>query len=135
MDRRKAQRNCIQVHIEIAHPGACRCCGYADNISRTGISIVIQSEGSLPTQQRSVLLNFKIWTGSETLYRRIYARVMRHEQNRVALEFSEHDFIAEAIIQDLIFYQGRERRAELRNSQACVDGVIAGTGRTQQRAC
>ena len=132
MDRRKAQRNRIQVHIEIARPGACRCCGYVEDISRTGISVNIQSEGELPEQQRSVLLNFRIWTGTETLYRRIYARVMRREQNRIALKFAEHDFIAEAIIHDLIFYQGRERRSQARHSEACVERIIAGTGRTEQ---
>ncbi len=109
MERRKAQRNSIQVDIEIAHPGFNRCRGYADNISRTGISVVLW-EGAVPSQQRSVILNFKIWTGSETLYRKIYARVMRYQGECIALEFAEHDFVAEAIIQDLLFYQKRERR-------------------------
>lgn len=109
MERRKAKRNQIQVDIEIAHPGARRCGGYAKNISRTGVSIILW-DGELPTRQRSVILNFKVWTGSETLYRKIYARVVRLEQNKIALEFAEHDFIAEAIIQDLMFYQNRERR-------------------------
>ncbi len=134
MERRKAQRNRIQVNIEIAHPGSSRCCGYAENISRSGVSIVLW-EGSLPAQQRSVILNFKVWTGSETLYRRIYARVLRLEQGRIALEFAEHDFIAEAIIQDLMFYQVRERRAEARNSQSCAEGVITGSGRTEPAVC
>lgn len=109
MERRKAQRNRIQVDIEIAHPGFGRCRGYAENISTTGISLTLW-EGEVPRQQRSVILNFKIWTGNETLYRKIYARVIRFEQEKVALEFAEHDFVAEAIIQDLLFYQRRERR-------------------------
>lgn len=134
MDRRKSQRNCIQVDIEIAQPGVSRCRGHAENISRTGVSIVL-SEGSLELQQRSVILNFKVWTGSETLYRRIYARVLRREQDRVALEFAEHDFIAEAIVQDLMFYQGRERRAMARDSRAYTEGVIVGTGRAERAVC
>jgi hypothetical protein len=47
----------------------------------------------------------------------------------VGLEFTEHDFVAEAIIQDLMFYQQRERRERARMSDAgAVDGVaeIAG---------
>jgi hypothetical protein len=61
-----------------------------------------------------VILNFKIWTGSETLYRKIYARVVRLEQEKIALEFAEHDFITEAIIHDLMFYKNRERRTSAR---------------------
>jgi hypothetical protein len=113
VERRKAKRNPIQVNIEIAHPGAARCCGFAENISRTGVSIALW-DGHLPPQQRSVILNFKVWTGSETLYRKIYARVMRSTQDKIALEFAEHDFVAEAIIQDLLFYQHRERRQAAR---------------------
>lgn len=109
MERRKAQRSCIQVDVEIAHPGFSRCRGYAENISRTGISLTLW-EGAVPRQQRSVILNFKVWTGNETLYRKIYARVIRFEQDKVALEFAEHDFVAEAVIHDLLFYQRRERR-------------------------
>jgi c-di-GMP-binding flagellar brake protein YcgR len=113
VERRKAKRNQIQVDIEIAHPGARRCGGYAENISRTGVSIILW-DGEFPTRQRSVILDFKVWTGSETLYRKIYARVVRLETKKIALEFAEHDFIAEAIIQDLMFYQNRERRAGAR---------------------
>jgi c-di-GMP-binding flagellar brake protein YcgR len=109
VERRKAQRNRIQVDVEIAHPGFSRCRGYAENISRTGISLALW-EGEMPRQQRSVILNFKIWTGSETLYRKIYARVVRFDEERVALEFAEHDFAAQAIIQELLFYQRHERR-------------------------
>ena len=115
MERRKSKRNPIKVDIEIAHPGSDRCRGYAENISRTGVSILLW-QGELPIQQRSVILNFKVWTGSETLYRKIYARVVRHEQERIALEFAEHDFIADAIIQDLLYYQHRERRQESRRA-------------------
>ena len=109
VERRKAHRNRIQVEIEIAHPGFLRCRGYAENISRTGVSLTLW-EGEVPRHQRSVILNFRVWTGNETLYRKIYARVIRFEQATVALEFAEHDFVAEAIVQDLLFYQRRERR-------------------------
>ena len=111
MERRKAKRSQIQVDIEIAHPGSNRCRGYAENISRTGVSVAL-SEGSLPERQRSVILNFRVWTGNETLYRKVYARVIRQDQMQVALEFAEHDFIAEAIIHDLMYYQSRTRRNE-----------------------
>ena len=104
MEKRTAKRNQIQVDIEIAHPGANRCYGYAENISRTGVSIVLR-EGELPPRQRSVILNFKIWTGEETLYRKIYARVVRPGQGKIALEFTRSDFTAESIIRELMFYQ------------------------------
>jgi c-di-GMP-binding flagellar brake protein YcgR len=113
VERRKAKRNRILVDIDIAQPGTSRCRGYADNISQTGISIVLW-EGGLPAKQRSVILNFKVWTGSETLYRKIHARVVRVEEGRLALKFAEHDFVADAVIQDLLFYQSRERRREAR---------------------
>ena len=124
VERRKAQRNSIQVDIEIAHPGFNRCRGYAENISRTGISVVLW-EGAVPSQQRSVILNFKIWTGNETLYRKIYARVARFQSERIALEFAEHDFVAEAIIQDLLFYQRRERRELSRRAAAATMSVAS----------
>lgn len=109
VERRKAKRNPIQVDIEIAQPGFRRCRGYANNISRSGVSVVVL-EGELPATQRSVVLNFRIWTGNETLYRKVYARVVRYAADQIALEFAEHDFVTDAIIQDLMFYQARDRR-------------------------
>lgn len=114
MERRKAKRNQVQVELEIAQPGAGRCHGYAENISRNGVSVVLW-EGDLPAQQRSVILNFRIWTGAETIHRRICARVVRRSgEDRIALRFAEHDFMAEAVIQDLMFYRNRDRRREVR---------------------
>lgn len=104
MEKRIAKRDQIQVDIEIAHPAASRCYGYAENISCTGVSIVLR-KGELPPRQRSVILNFKIWTGTETLYRKIYARVVRSGPGKIALEFARHDFTADWIIRDLMFYQ------------------------------
>ncbi len=129
VERRNAKRNQIQVDIEIAHPGARRCGGYAENISRTGVSIILW-DGEIPTRQRSVILNFKVWTGSETLYRKIYARIVRSEQEKIALEFAEHDFIAEAIIQDLMFYQKRERRSMGARTPVEYDNTVT-VGATQ----
>lgn len=117
VERRKAKRNLIQVDIEIAHPGSNRCLGYAENISRSGVSVTLM-EGTLPTTQRSVILNFRVWTGNETLYRKVYARVVRYENERIALEFAEHDFITDAIIHDLMYYQSRTR---LDNSRSGID--------------
>lgn len=113
MERRKSKRSQIQVDIEIAHPGADHCWGYADNISREGVSVIL-SNGTLPDEQRSVILNFRVWTGSETLYRKLYARIVRSMPDRVALEFAEADFIAEAVVQDLVFYQNLVRRSTQR---------------------
>ncbi len=109
MERRKARREKIIVDIEIARPGVGRCYGYAQNISRRGVSMVLQ-QGELPTEQRSVVLNFRIWTGSENLYRKVYARVVRMEGNDVALEFADNDVLAEAVVQDLLFYQRNSRK-------------------------
>ena len=117
MERRQSKRKQIEVDIEIAQPGSQRCYGFAGNISRTGICVHLWN-GELPAQQRSVVLNFKVWTGWETLYRKIYARVVHADQQLVGLEFTEHDFVAEAIIQDLIFYQKHERRRQAREEVA-----------------
>ncbi len=115
MERRKSKRSQILVDIEIAHPGAGRCCGYAENISRDGVSIKLW-KGTLPSEQRSVILNFRVWTGSETIYRKLYARIVRGSTEEVAMEFAETDFVAEAIVQDLIYYQDHERRHASRSS-------------------
>ncbi|GMQ89594.1 MAG: hypothetical protein BMS9Abin09_1098 [Gammaproteobacteria bacterium] len=133
VERRNAKRNQIQVDIEIAHPGVRRCGGYAENISRTGVSIILW-DGELPTDQRSVILNFKVWTGSETLYRKIYARVVRSDQQKIALEFAEHDFIAEAIIQDLMFYQKRDRRSGARTPVDNGENIMVSATPAEQTA-
>ena len=114
MERRQSKRSQIQVDIEIAHPGAGHCCGYAENISRDGVSIKLW-KGVIPSQQRSVILNFRVWTGNETIYRKLYARIVRSAADQVAMEFAETDFVAEAIVQDLIYYQAHERRSMSRN--------------------
>ena len=44
----------------------------------------------------------------------MYARVTRCDAENVALEFVEHDLIAEAIVQDLMFFQRQERRKQSR---------------------
>ena len=127
MERRNAKRNQIQVDIEIAQPGFQRCRGYAENISRSGVSVIVV-QGELPATQRSVILNFRVWTGHETLYRKVYARVVRYGTMQIALEFAEHDFITEAIVQDLMFYQARERR-QSRNTRAtarCCASALSG---------
>lgn len=120
VERRQSKRNQIEVDIEIAHPGSQHCYGFARNISRTGVSVHV-CQGRLPQGQRSVILNFKVWTGSETLYRKIYARVVRTGEQAIALEFAEHDFIAEAVIQDLMFYQKRERYERVRRCSGPVE--------------
>lgn len=109
VERRQTRRRPIEVDIEIAHAGAERCYGVAENISRNGVSVHL-SRGELPAGQRSVILNFKIWTGKETLYRKIYARVVRTHSHVIGCEFAEHDFVAEAIVQDLMYYQRRNRQ-------------------------
>lgn len=111
MERRQATRKQIEVDVEIAHPGAERCYGFATDISRRGISVQLW-KGELPERQRCVILNFRIWTGRETLYRRMYARVIRCDGQSIGLEFTEHDFVAEAIIHDLMYYQKYERRRQ-----------------------
>jgi hypothetical protein len=119
MERRKSQRQYIEVDIEIAHPGFQRCYGVAENISRSGVRVRL-SKGQLPDWQRSVILNFKIWTGIENLYRRLYARVVRRDSRIIALEFAEQDFVAQAVIQDLLFYQ--RRQLNKRRCQAALAG-------------
>jgi hypothetical protein len=111
VENRKANRNQIKVGIETAHPTASPCYGYAEHISPTGVSMVLQ-EGELPAEQRSVILNFKIWTGSETLYRKIYARVVRSGQGKIALEFAKPDFTVEWIIRDLMFFQRNQHKTD-----------------------
>ncbi len=120
VERRQSKRKQIEVDIEIAQPGAQRCYGFAGNISRTGICVHLW-KGKLPPQQRSVILNFKVWTGREMLYRKIYARVVHTDQQLVGLEFTEHDFVAEAIIQDLMFYQKHERRRQAQEAVGSRD--------------
>jgi len=112
VERRNAQRDPILVDIDITHPGNGYCHGYVKNISRSGVSVTIR-EGHVPACQHAVMLGFRIWTGNETLYRRIYCRIVRREEGCLALEFAENDIVTDAIIQDLMFYQQRADRLEL----------------------
>ncbi len=123
MERRKSKRSQIQIDIEISHPGTERCWGYADNISYDGVSVVL-SKGSLPSEQRSVILSFRVWTGSEMLYRKLYAHVVRSTPDRVALEFADADFVADAVVQDLIFYQQLEHRTTSRCVRIPTDSAF-----------
>lgn len=109
MERRKARRERIIIDIEVARPGVGRCFGYAQNVSRQGVSMILQ-QGTLPAHQQSVMLNFRIWTGSEDYFCKVYARVVRLEGTEVAFEFAENDALADATIQDLIFYQRNLRK-------------------------
>ncbi|VAW79703.1 hypothetical protein MNBD_GAMMA15-860 [hydrothermal vent metagenome] len=128
MERRRAKRDQILVDIDIAHPGSGVCCGQVENISKSGVSISI-SAGELPAEQRSVILNLRVWTGNEMLYRKIYCRIVRREEERMAMEFAENDIVTEAIVHDLMFYQTRARRKALpmRNQDEVVMTAIPET--------
>lgn len=115
MNKRKSTRHNLLVEIEIANSGHRRCRGYVNNISRDGLSITLR-DGQLPADQKSVLLNFKIWTGSETLFRKMLAKIVRIEGQQAGLVFTEHDMVAAAIVQDLLHYKSCERRKKARNS-------------------
>lgn len=121
MERRQAKRKQIEVDVEIAQPGVERCYGFAADISHRGVSVHLW-KGELPEQQRSVILNFRIWTGRETLYRKMYARVVHSDRQMLGLEFTEHDFIAEAIIHDLMYYQKHERRRQAHTGSRTQSG-------------
>ncbi len=112
MERRQVTRKQIEVDVEIAQPGAERCYGFAADISRRGVSVHLW-KGAVCAEQRAVTLNFRIWTGRETLYRKMYARVIHADGQDLGLAFIEHDFIAEAIIKDLLYYQKHERRKQM----------------------
>ena len=124
MEKRKSIRHRILVDIEIARPGQRPCAGYACNLGREGVEVVL-NEGRLPEEQRSVILNFKIWTGTETLFRKLHARVIRVSGERVALVFAERDAVTEAVIQDLIFYQRFERRRHPRGADHAMTARVA----------
>ena len=113
MNNRKSTRHCVLVDIEIAQPGISRCRGFVNNISREGLSVVLQ-EGQLPAGQKSVLLNFKIWTGNETLFRKLHAKIVRVEGQEAGLVFAENDLVSNAIVQDLLHYKSHERRKKAR---------------------
>ncbi|VAW72831.1 hypothetical protein MNBD_GAMMA14-2151 [hydrothermal vent metagenome] len=116
MERRSAKRDQILVDIDIAHPGAGYCHGHVENISKSGVSVIIR-EGKLSDGQRSVILNLRVWTGNEMLYRKVYCRIIRHEENRIAMAFAENDIVTEAIVDDLMFYQKRGRKHDARKPE------------------
>lgn len=119
MTKRKSQRHTVMVDIEIARTGLGRVRGYARNISREGVSVHLL-EGQVPAGLKSVLLCFKIWTGRESLYRKLHARIVRVDGECVGLEFAEQDLVAHAVVQDLLYYRSFERRGKPRLSTGDV---------------
>lgn len=109
MNTRKSTRHSLLVDIEIASSGNSCCRGYVSNISRKGLAVILR-EGEFPADQKSVLLNFKIWTGSETLYRKLLARIIWAEEQKAGMAFAEDEHVTTAIVQDLLRYKALERR-------------------------
>jgi len=127
MNRRKSTRHQLQVELEIATPGEQRCRGYAENVSREGICLVLW-QGNPPDVQRPVMLTLKIWTGTETLFRKLQARVTRVEGDQVILAFLENDLVTHAIVQDMLYYQAMERRRTARRpGEKSEEGMQLGT--------
>jgi hypothetical protein len=113
MNRRKSARRRVSVELEIARPGGSRCRGYAENVSREGMCVTVR-EGDIPDVRRPVMVNLKIWTGTETLFRKLQARIVRVEDDRLALAFLENNLVTHAIVQDLLYYESLERRRQAR---------------------
>ncbi len=113
MNKRKTARQSLLVDIEIANSGHNRCRGYVNNISRDGLSITLR-DGHFPIEQKSVLLNFNIWTGSETLFRKMLAKIVRIDGQEAGLVFAGDDRVTAAIVQDLLHYKMYERRKQSR---------------------
>lgn len=103
MERRKHPRIRILVDLEMAVGGQGISHGVAENISREGLSLRIES-GTAPALDQMVIMNFKIWTGRERLCRAVQGQVVRLEGDEVGLNFVDDDPLTQATIHDLLFY-------------------------------
>ncbi len=103
MERRKHPRIRILVDLELAVGNKGVSHGVAENISREGVSLYMES-GTAPGLDQMVILNFKIWTGRERLCRAVQGRVVRQEGTEVSLKFVDDDPLTQATIHDLLFY-------------------------------
>lgn len=102
IERRKHKRTSVDVEVELrCTRGSCQ--GLARDVSPRSLFIEVES-GELPEANAIVQLNFKIWTGRHQLLRQASGRVVRTDDEGIAVSFAERDIFARGVIEEVIYY-------------------------------
>ncbi len=102
MERRKHPRNSAAVKVRLRSPNF-ECRGFVRDVSTRGVFVELDA-GQINIPDRVLQLHFEIDTGEQVLSRRIKGRTVRHENDGLAIRFSEHDILCRAVIQELIYF-------------------------------
>ncbi len=108
-DKRAQQRTTVSVPLALIHDDIELNDCHVLNISSKGICI------ELPRDLEAsfgVLISFRlhIWTGYDHISRYLRAEVVRSEHRFLAACIVDHVRIANAVVQDILYYQQLERR-------------------------
>ncbi|HQU16504.1 MAG: hypothetical protein B7Z66_02240 [Chromatiales bacterium 21-64-14] len=113
IEQRSRPRKNVAIQVEVAFQGSMVRDGYASNVSADGAYM----EFGYPVELApgtDLLLKFRIWTGQEHICRLLKAKVTRCDTTGLALAFADRDLISHAVVEDIRFYQGCERRSQPR---------------------
>lgn len=125
-DQRRSPRERILVEIKIAQSSLGYCAGYAENISKQGIAVMLH-QGQLLPNHKVVLLSFKIWTGNETLKRKLSANVERIDENHIVFTFTGDEEETETVIAELIKYKSMDHPGTARKRLVLDDDLVRAT--------
>ena len=112
-DNRAQPRAAVFISLSLIHDDIELADCHALNISNKGIYIELPHEVDVSLGD-PISLRVHIWTGRDHMTRFLRAIVLRSGQRGLAAGIISHDRIANAVVQDILYYQQRERRGAVR---------------------
>jgi PilZ domain len=112
-DKREQPRTAVFVPLALIHGDIELTDCHALNISNNGIYIELPRELEVPSGNL-VSLRFHIWTGRDHMSRYLRAEAIRSGHRVLAACIVDHVRIANAVVQDILYYQQLERRNAVR---------------------
>ena len=107
-DKRDQPRTAVFVSLALIHDDIELTGCHALNISNKGICIELPRELEVPSGD-PISLRFHIWTGRDHISRYLRAEVIRSGHRVLAACIVDHVRIANAVVQDILYYQQLER--------------------------
>ena len=108
-DKRKQPRTAVFVSLTLNHDDIELADCHALNISNKGICIELPRELEVQSGY-PISLRFHIWTGRDHMSRYLRAEAIRSGHRVLAACIVDHVRIANAVVQDILYYQQIERR-------------------------
>lgn len=123
MERRKHPRSDAAILVRMESAGL-DCHGVVRDISTRGIFVDLE-QGKAEVSNRTVRLLFEIDTGTQVLSRQISGRIVRKEDNGLAIRFAECDVLGRAVIHELMYYMQLSQHVFLPNHGCTHDRIPA----------